>query len=80
MEGHTSEVVTLVYPLDGTRLASVESEELVCIWDISDGLCVSKLTSRGPVAFSPNNRHIAVCNQSTPNTLSLWDILTTTDD
>jgi WD40 repeat protein len=75
LEGHSSEVSSVAFSHDSTRLASASYDSTVKIWDASSGACLQTLEghsrSVGSVAFSHDSTRLA--SASYDCTVKIWD-------
>ena len=53
--------VSLIMSPDGKCVASVHTNELVCVWDISTAVRLASKRGRLPVSFSPDGAIVASC-------------------
>ncbi|HEV3446461.1 MAG TPA: serine/threonine-protein kinase [Gemmataceae bacterium] len=68
LRGHTSQVVAVAWRPDGTRLASVDDQGILKIWDVAKGKQWGRdLSAKGPgnfaLAWSPDGKRLAMVNQ-----------------
>ncbi|KIX08794.1 uncharacterized protein Z518_03451 [Rhinocladiella mackenziei CBS 650.93] len=63
LEGHSREVISVVFSLDGTRLASGSDDSTVRVWDVQTGECRHTLEGHSDgvssVIFSPDGARLA---------------------
>jgi WD40 repeat protein/tRNA A-37 threonylcarbamoyl transferase component Bud32 len=75
LEGHTSEILDVVFSPDGTRIATASNDRTIKLWDVATGL--EALTLRGHtagvfcVAFSPDGKRLA--SGGMDNLVLVWD-------
>ncbi|MEH2282922.1 MAG: ribosome assembly protein 4, partial [Nostoc sp.] len=78
LEGHSSEVRSVVFSPDGQRLASASSDNTIKLWDVATGKAVQTLTGHSArvnsVVFSPDGQRLA--SASDDKTIKLWDVAT----
>ena len=70
LEGHTTNVDSMMFSPDGTMLATGSWSRKVKLWDIATKQNIATFEGQC-VAFSPNGRTLAT---GTYNTLKLWDV------
>jgi WD40 repeat protein len=74
--GHTSEVTTLGWSADGSRLASADAAGMVRLWDVRKGRTVCQLDARkttrlfAGVLFTPDGQRIVLIEEC--GAVSLW--------
>ncbi|KAG9186443.1 hypothetical protein G6011_09551 [Alternaria panax] len=75
LEGHSSQVISVAFSHDSTRLASASDDRTVKIWDASSGACVQTLEGHSSqvssVAFSHDSTRLA--SASWDRTVKIWD-------
>jgi WD40 repeat protein len=75
LEGHSSEVSSVAFSHDSTRLASASYDNTVKVWDVSSGACLQTLEGHSSevssVAFSHDSTRLA--SASYDNTVKVWD-------
>ncbi len=75
MEGHSSDVRSVAFSPDGTRIVSGSYDETLRLWDAVSGAHLNTLKGHSDlvrsVAFSPNATRIV--SGSSDHTLRLWD-------
>jgi WD40 repeat protein len=75
MKGHTSDVWTVAFSPDGSRIASGSQDNSVCIWDAQTGKEMHRLNGHTnavrSVAFSPDGLWIA--SGSIDRTVGVWN-------
>ena len=76
LEGHTEEIKSVAFSLDGRFAVSGSVDQSVRVWDLNSGKELKKLTGHSKqvwaVAFHPSGRH--VLSASWDATARLWDI------
>lgn len=75
--GHDKDVTSVAFNKDGTLLASGSYDGFIKIWDPAKGKEVSSMDNGGlitSVAFSPNDKVIAVGSKEWGNNVTLWKI------
>jgi len=81
LEGHSSEVTSVVFSPDGKTLASGSDDKTVKLWDVTTGTEIRTLkgynSSVNSVVFSPNGKTLA--SGSDDNSVKLWDVTTGTE-
>ena len=73
--GHTGEVNSIAFSLDGRQLASGACDGTVRIWDLKSGksrVLEGHAKSVNSVAYSPNGRQLA--SGASDNTVRIWDL------
>ena len=81
LEGHTLEVISVVFSPDGTKLASASYDYTVCLWDVETGTAIGSALEGhslciNSVLFSPDGTKLA--SASYDCTVRLWDVETGT--
>ncbi|KAH5991557.1 hypothetical protein HBI83_257770 [Parastagonospora nodorum] len=75
LEGHSSDVSSVAFSHDSTRLASASGDSTVKIWDASSGACLQTLegysSEVSSVAFSHDSTRLA--SASSDSTVKIWD-------
>lgn len=81
LEGHGSEVYSIAWSPDGSRLASASNDKTVKIWDPATGHCASTLEEHSgwgtlvalgnSIAWSPDGSRLA--SASHDKTVRIWD-------
>ncbi|KAL2885250.1 Vegetative incompatibility protein HET-E-1 [Ceratocystis lukuohia] len=75
LEGHDSNVTSVVFSTDGQRLASGFYDNTVKIWDATSGACLQTLEGHGDwvrsVVFSTDGQRLA--SGSDDRTVKIWD-------
>ncbi len=75
LAGHDGAVLALAFSPDGHSLASAGSDQVICLWDLSQRRPRLRLTGHSAavtaVAFSPDGRRLA--SGSLDGTVRLWD-------
>ncbi|KAI3338745.1 hypothetical protein F4824DRAFT_74847 [Ustulina deusta] len=80
LEGHTSNVIGLVFSPDGSRLASRSRDRTIRLWDTATGVMLHTLESHTTpahvMAFSPNSSRLASSSTrfSTDESIRIWDL------
>jgi WD40 repeat protein len=75
LKGHSSDVSSVAFSHDSTRLASASYDSTVKIWDASSGACLQTLKGHSSivnsVAFSHDSKRLA--SASYDSTVKIWD-------
>jgi WD40 repeat protein len=78
LKGHGDSVMSVVFSVDGQRLASGSHDWTVKIWDAATGACVRTLKGHGywvaSVVFSADGQRLA--SGSSDRTVKIWDAAT----
>jgi WD40 repeat protein len=78
LAGHTEEVCTVAFSVDGTMIATGSYDQTVRIWNVLDGSMHAVLTGHTDqvrsVAFSPSTVQLVV-SSSDDETVRIWDVL-----
>ncbi|KAG8664370.1 uncharacterized protein FPOAC1_013708 [Fusarium poae] len=76
LEGHDGSVRSVVFSVDGQRLASSSNDKTVKIWDSHSGECLKTLEGHDgwvrSVVFSADGQRLA--SSSYDNTVKVWDV------
>jgi WD40 repeat protein len=76
LEGHDGSVRSVVFSVDGQRLASSSNDKTVKIWDSHSGECLKTLEGHDgwvrSVVFSADGQRLA--SSSGDNTVKVWDV------
>jgi WD40 repeat protein len=75
LQGYTAALTDLCWSPDGTRLASVDADTMVSIWDATEQRLLKTFRSPSPVpnrmAWSPDSRLLAISGWV--NAIRIWD-------
>ena len=84
LEGHTKEIICVVFSPDGKKLVSCSRDETVRLWNVETGALIDTLArfddlswiqfKSNRIAFSPNGKMLAVLFHMT--TVQFWDVET----
>ncbi|AFY99280.1 AAA-like domain-containing protein [Calothrix sp. PCC 6303] len=78
LEGHESDVRSVVYSPDGKNLASASHDKTIKLWNVATGKVISTLTGHESevrsVVYSPDGKTLA--SASRDNTIKLWNVAT----
>ncbi|MEH2398210.1 AAA-like domain-containing protein, partial [Nostoc sp.] len=76
LEGHSSEVYSVVFSPDGKTLASASFDNTIKLWNLDTGKEITTLTGHSnsvySVVFSPDGKTLA--SASFDNTIKLWNL------
>ena len=77
IQGHRQRVRALAFSPDGRQLASASEDRTACIWNVTTGESIAKLSTGTAKIFSVvylNDRHLATGGSD--NTIRVWDLQT----
>src|SRR5262249_25183865 len=75
LTGHTGDVLTVAFALDGVRAASGGADKSIRVWDLVTGktiqTCAGHTASVVGVAFTPDGKQVVSCAED--KTVRVWD-------